>query len=51
MKSIPEQCYFNIVSFGSRYDAMFKKSQQANDTNINRAINRVKQYSANFGGT
>jgi len=26
LKSIPSQCYFNIVSFGSRYTSIFEKS-------------------------
>ena len=27
LRSIPEDCYFNVVSFGSHHDSLFPKSQ------------------------
>lgn len=31
IKSLPADCYVNIVSFGSRYEFMFKKSEKYGD--------------------
>mmetsp|Transcript_7882 Transcript_7882/g.7747 ORF Transcript_7882/g.7747 Transcript_7882/m.7747 type:complete len:468 (+) Transcript_7882:804-2207(+) len=51
LKSLPEDSYFNIVSFGSEYDPMFEKSQKYTDENIEYAINLINRFGADMGGT
>lgn len=43
--------YFNIISFGSSYSAMFSKSVQATTDNITKAKLILTKYSADMGGT
>ena len=38
LKSLPKQSYFNIVSFGSRHELLFTKSQQYGQEIIKQAI-------------
>ncbi len=51
LKSLPAQCYFNIVSFGSSYESMFDESKLAIDEIIEEAVDKVSNFSANMGGT
>ena len=52
LHSLPSDCYFNIWSFGSRYDALFPDgSTKYSDSSLNNALSHVKQMSANYGGT
>ena len=38
LKSLPKQSYFNIVSFGSRHELLYTKSQQYGQEIIQQAI-------------
>ena len=52
LHSLPPDCYFNIWSFGSRYDSLFPGgSTKYSDNSLNSALNHVRQMSANYGGT
>jgi len=51
LKSLPQQCFFNIISFGSRYDYLFPKSVLATDQNIELTIKKVNAFTASYGGT
>ena len=51
LKSIPEGCYFNIVSFGSRYESFFASSQPYNQETMEKAITYAEKMQADFGGT
>lgn len=51
LKSLTEGSSFNIVSFGSEYEFMFKKSMPVNEENIHHAIQEVKTFESDFGGT
>ncbi|KAM9318289.1 von Willebrand factor A domain-containing protein 5A-like isoform 2-T3 [Pholidichthys leucotaenia] len=51
LKSIPVGCYFNIVSFGSRYEHMFPKSVAYTQKTMEEALKKVEQMDANMGGT
>lgn len=48
---LSENSYFNVVSFGYNYSAMFNKSVIANKSNKTKANNILSTYSANMGGT
>lgn len=51
LKSIPEGCYFNIVSFGSRYESFFPSSQPYNQETMEKATRFAESMQADFGGT
>ncbi|CAJ0876750.1 12751_t:CDS:2, partial [Entrophospora sp. SA101] len=51
LHSLPEDCYFNVVSFGSSHDSLFPKSQEYSQETLDRAINLAKNLDANYGGT
>ncbi|XP_078314780.1 von Willebrand factor A domain-containing protein 5A-like isoform X2 [Crassostrea virginica] len=51
LKSLPVNCIFNIVSFGSTYKSLFSKSKQYNEENLKKALKLQKSMSANMGGT
>src|SRR5437764_17795 len=51
LRSLPEDCYFNVVSFGSRYDSLFPKSREYSQETLSKAINLAKNLEANYGGT
>jgi len=51
LKSINSTSSFNILSFGSKYEMMFKNFVEANDQNITEAIEKVSSFEADFGGT
>ncbi len=41
LKSLPSQCFFNIVSFGSHYRSMFDQSQPVEDSIMQKTIAKV----------
>lgn len=51
IKSLPQDTYFNVVSFGSGSQTMFKSSVKYNDKEIDSAVKDVKKMSADMGGT
>ena len=51
LKSIPEGCCFNIISFGSRYEAFFPSSMPYNQETMEKATEFAEAMRADFGGT
>ncbi|XP_062620555.1 von Willebrand factor A domain-containing protein 5A-like [Saccostrea cucullata] len=51
LKSLPVDCLFNVVSFGSVFSFLFPKSQQYNEENLEEALNLQKKMDADMGGT
>lgn len=51
MQSLPEDTYFNIVSFGSSFNFMFNQSIKYNNENLKNAVTKIKKMSADMGGT
>jgi len=51
LKSIPQGCFFNIISFGSRYESFFPSSMPYNQETMEKATQFVQRMEANFGGT
>nr|XP_057936983.1 von Willebrand factor A domain-containing protein 5A-like isoform X3 [Doryrhamphus excisus] len=51
LKSLPMGCYFNIYSFGSRFEHIFPKSVEYNEKTMEEALKKVKEMKANLGGT
>ena len=51
IKSLPESSYFNIISFGSNFRSMFQSSRENTTTNVELALNKIKKFDADMGGT
>ncbi|RIA99005.1 hypothetical protein C1645_557241 [Glomus cerebriforme] len=51
LRSVPEDCYFNIISFGSHYDPLFPKSQIYSEKSLSEALNLAQTMDSNYGGT
>ena len=51
LKSIPDDCYFNIVRFGSSHKKLFKESVVYNQGNLDKAVQHTKSIRADLGGT
>ncbi|CAF1085766.1 unnamed protein product [Adineta steineri] len=51
-KSLPVNCYFNIVRFGSQYKTLFNEITAVyNENNAQQAEQLIKQMQADLGGT
>ena len=51
LRSLPSNCFFNVISFGSSHSALFEKSVLYSETSCNSAIQLAQTMEANFGGT
>ncbi|XP_052101766.1 von Willebrand factor A domain-containing protein 5A-like [Mytilus californianus] len=51
LKSLPMDCLFNVVSFGSHHTFLFKKSEEYNEKTLKDALVLQKHLDANMGGT
>ncbi|KAF0469433.1 von willebrand domain-containing protein [Gigaspora margarita] len=51
LRSLPEDCLFNVVSFGSRFDSLFTKSQPYSEESFSKALKHAQEMDANYGGT
>lgn len=51
LKSLPNDVHFNICAFGTRHEFVFDKSQIYNSKNVTKALNFVKTFGAQYGGT
>jgi len=51
--SLPEGCRFNVVSYGSDHEFLFKNERSVpyTDENLELAISKIKNYDADLGGT
>lgn len=51
LKSLPEDSYFNVISFGSSQSKMFHESQKYNEKSLKKAIESISPMNADLGGT
>ncbi|RGB40836.1 hypothetical protein C1646_739406 [Rhizophagus diaphanus] len=51
LHSLPENCYFNVISFGSYHDSLFPESQLYSETSLSKALNLAQTMKSNYGGT
>ena len=51
MRSLPQDCYFNIVGFGSRHTSLYPQSKKYNDDTLREATTHISGMDANLGGT
>jgi hypothetical protein len=51
LKSLPEDCYFNIIGFGSRHVKLFETSKPYSQATLDTATSHTKSMDADLGGT
>ena len=51
IKSLPNDCYFNVVAFGSTFRQLFHKSAEYSKKSVERAVQFANQLQASLGGT
>lgn len=51
IQSLPVGSTFDIISFGSHHSSLFGEAKKYDKASKDRAINEIKVFSANFGGT
>ncbi|XP_024132244.1 von Willebrand factor A domain-containing protein 5A isoform X2 [Oryzias melastigma] len=51
LKSLPMGCYFNIYSFGSRYESIFPMSVEYSEKSMEEALKKVEMMEDDLGGT
>ncbi|XP_041850258.1 von Willebrand factor A domain-containing protein 5A-like isoform X5 [Melanotaenia boesemani] len=51
LKSLPMGCYFNIYSFGYRFEQIFPKSVEYNQQTMQEALKKVEMMFSDLGGT
>lgn len=51
LKSLPTQSCFNIISFGSNFNLMFKQSTETSRGSLEDALKKVNRFQADLGGT
>ncbi|KAF0559042.1 von willebrand domain-containing protein [Gigaspora margarita] len=51
LRSLPEDCFFNVISFGSHFDSLFEKSQPYSENSFLKALKHAQEMTANYGGT
>ncbi|RFN49800.1 vault poly [Fusarium flagelliforme] len=51
LKSMPVGVKFNICSFGNSFSFLWERSQTYNQENLDQAVQHVRTFLANYGGT
>ncbi|KAJ5311881.1 von Willebrand factor type A [Penicillium antarcticum] len=51
LRSFPLGVPFNIISFGSRHEALWSRSKTSNNESLGEALKYTKSFKANMGGT
>lgn len=51
IKSLPADCYFNIIRFGSNFEPLFTSSERYCQTNVEKAIDLAQNLKDDLGGT
>lgn len=51
LHSLPADCYFNVVGFGSTFQFLFPSSVKYDDGSLKQAVTHAKTVEANLGGT
>ncbi|CAG8584774.1 41229_t:CDS:2 [Gigaspora margarita] len=51
LRSLSDDCFFNVISFGSQFDSLFENSQPYSETSFLKALKHAQEMVANYGGT
>ncbi|CAG8744883.1 11979_t:CDS:2, partial [Racocetra persica] len=46
LRSLPEDCLFNVISFGSCFDSLFEKSQPYSQESFSKALKHAQKMTA-----
>jgi hypothetical protein len=49
--ALPDNCYFNIIGFGSKYECLFPHSMKYEDSSAREATEYIKKMEPDLGGT
>jgi Ca-activated chloride channel family protein len=48
---LPDHTLFNIIGFGSSYEALFTRSKENNKKTVDKALKHIRNLQADLGGT
>lgn len=51
IRSLPEDCFFNMIAFGSSFRQLFHESKECSKSHVKYAVDFANQLKANLGGT
>ncbi|KAL4496550.1 hypothetical protein ABPG72_015911 [Tetrahymena utriculariae] len=51
LKSLPNDSYFNVISFGSSFEKLFPSSIKYTSDSLEKAVYLISKYQADLGGT
>eukprot|EP00118_Oscarella_pearsei_P020095 m.216421 g.216421 ORF g.216421 m.216421 type:complete len:236 (+) comp39869_c0_seq3:3447-4154(+) len=51
LKSIPDDCHFNVIGFGSTFEKLFPESVLYDQTSLDKAASHTKRLEADLDGT
>lgn len=51
LNKLPENSYFNIISFGSSFEPLYPFSKKKNPETLKKVIESIQEMEADFGGT
>lgn len=51
IRSLPQESYFNVCSFGSSHKYLSKDSEKYSDKSMRIAIGEIESFGADMGGT
>lgn len=51
LKSLPQDTYFQVYSFGTSFTTLFPSSNKYDDSNVSFAVNTIGGFTADMGGT
>jgi hypothetical protein len=51
LRSLPQDSYFNVISFGSGTELLFPQNKKYADQTLKDAVAKIQGFDANLGGT
>ncbi|KAL4467833.1 hypothetical protein ABPG74_013168 [Tetrahymena malaccensis] len=51
LERLPNDSYFNVISFGSGYQFLFEEAKKKNKQSMQTALEQISKFSADMGGT
>ena len=51
LKSLPTDCFFNVIGFGSKFQLMYPESVEYSEESIESSLEKIEKLNADMGGT